>query len=334
MAHARSRVGLVAVLLAAAFALIGLPAGPAAAAPNDDEGGTATLREQLDAASKGFVAAQNTLAKSKKRQQELTTQLAQLERDLVAKTAVIGEVANVAYRRGRLGPISAMLNSTTPEGFIDRAAALDAVAATEDKKLRDLLDTKEQAARAKLAIDNEIREQQKQVQVMAARKKQAETALKNAGGGENASGPSGSGSSAGASGFSGGSGCSIRPDPTSKNGCITPRLWHAVQQAKGAGFTRFVSCYRSGSSGEHPQGRACDFAVDSDDVFGGTASGAAKTYGNNLANYYVNNASRLGVLYVIWFREIWLPSSGWKSYSGCCGPSEYHTNHVHLSVVE
>jgi hypothetical protein len=329
MAHARSRVSLVAVLLAAAVALIGLPAEPAAAAPTDDEGGTATLRQQLDAASKGFVAAQNTLAKSKKRQQELTTQLAQLERDLVVKTEVIGEVANVAYQRGRLGPISALLNSSSPEGFIDRAAALDAVAATEDKKLRDLLDTKDQAARAKLAIDGEIREQQKQVQVMAARKKQAETALKNAGGGQSGSGPSGGGSSGTAASFNGGSGCV--DDPTT-SGCITPRLLHALNQAKAAGFTRYVSCFRSGGSGEHPKGRACDFAAQRGG-FGGTATGGDKTYGDNLANYFVKNASRLGVLYVIWFREIWLPSSGWKSYSGCCDPSSYHTNHVHLSVT-
>lgn len=334
MAHARSRVSLVAVLITAAVALIGIPAEPAAAAPIDDEGGTATLREQLDAASRGFIAAQNTLAKSKKRQQELTTQLAQLERDLVAKAAVIGEVANVAYRRGRLGPISAMLNSTSPEGFVDRAAALDAVAATEDKKLRDLLDTKEEANRAKLAIDKEIREQQKQVQVMAARKKQAETALKAAGGGENASGPVGSGATAVAARFTGGSGCTIRPDPTTNKGCITPRLSHAYKQAQAAGFRIFLSCYRDGSSGEHPEGKACDFAVDADDIFGGTASGDARTYGNNLARFFVNNASRLGVLYVIWFRQIWLPSSGWKSYSGCCGPSELHTNHVHLSVID
>ncbi|MFC0533207.1 coiled-coil domain-containing protein [Phytohabitans kaempferiae] len=335
MAHARSRVSLVAVLFAAAFALIGLPAEPAAAAPTDDEGGTATLRQQLDAASKGFIAAQDTLNKSKKRQQELTTQLAQLERDLVAKSEVLGEVANVAYRRGRLGPISAMLNSTSPEGFIDRAAALDAVAATEDKKLRDLLDTKDQASKAKLAIDGEIREQQKQVEVMAARKKQAENALKAAGGGQDASGPPvGSGATAVAARFTGGSGCTIRPDPTSKQGCITPRTSHAYKQAQAAGFGIFVSCYRPGSSGEHPLGQACDFAVDKDDIFGGAASGAARTYGNNLARFYVNNASRLGVMYVIWFRQIWLPSSGWKSYGGCCGPSEHHTNHVHLSVID
>ena len=52
------------------------------------------------------------------------------------------------------------------------------------------------------------------------------------------------------------------------------------------------------------------------DGFGGTATGGARTYGNNLANYFINNSGRLGVLYVIWFRRIWLPSSGWKSYSG------------------
>jgi hypothetical protein len=38
------------------------------------------------------------------------------------------------------------------------------------------------------------------------------------------------------------------------------------------------------------------------------------------------------VLYVIWYRQIWLPGSGWRSYTGCCGPSAEHTNHVHLSV--
>ena len=39
------------------------------------------------------------------------------------------------------------------------------------------------------------------------------------------------------------------------------------------------------------------------------------------------------MLYVIWYRQIWLPSSGWKSYSGGNGdPSSDHTNHVHLSV--
>jgi peptidoglycan DL-endopeptidase CwlO len=39
------------------------------------------------------------------------------------------------------------------------------------------------------------------------------------------------------------------------------------------------------------------------------------------------------VQYVIWYRQIWLPSSGWKSYTRAYGdPSSDHTNHVHLSM--
>ncbi|GAA4701080.1 coiled-coil domain-containing protein [Phytohabitans rumicis] len=331
MAHARSRFGLAAVLLAAAFALVGIHPAPAAAAPNDPEGGTATLRDQLEAASKGFVVAQSTLAKSKKRQQELTTQLAQVERDLVVKQSTLGEVANTAYQRGRLGPISALLNSDSPEGFMDRAAALDALAATEDKKLRDLLDTQEDVKNAKLAIDNEIREQQKQVQVMAARKKQAENALAAEGGGDSADGPSGSGAATASQGPSGSGSCSVK-DPTGTGGCITPRLLHAYNETKKAGFSKYVYCWRSGGSGEHPKGRACDWAVASGG-FGSVASGSNKDYGDRLANFYIKNASALGVLYVIWFRRIWLPSSGWKSYSGSGSPSAEHTDHVHLSVT-
>jgi hypothetical protein len=120
-------------------------------------------------------------------------------------------------------------------------------------------------------------------------------------------------------------------DPTT-NGCITPRMLHAMQQAQAAGFTHYVSCYRPSGSGEHPKGRACDFAADKNG-FGGVATGASKDYGTRLANYFINNSDGLGVLYVIWFRRIWLPSSGWKAYSGGNGdPSSDHTNHVHLSV--
>jgi hypothetical protein len=47
----------------------------------------------------------------------------------------------------------------------------------------------------------------------------------------------------------------------------------------------------------------------------------------------VKNASRLGVMYVIWYRQIWNPGTGWTSYSGSGGPNATHTNHVHLSVL-
>jgi hypothetical protein len=95
-----------------------------------------------------------------------------------------------------------------------------------------------------------------------------------------------------------------------------------------------VSCFRRGGPYEHPKGRACDFAAQPDG-FGGVATGGDRAYGNNLAAYFVRNANRLGVLYVIWFEQIWTPSTGWRAYrNGRGDPSSDHTNHAHLSMYQ
>jgi hypothetical protein len=313
------------------------PAGAAAPGDVDDEGGTPALRKQLQSATKGFLDARAKLATSRRTQNKLTTRLRTVERDLKTRTAVVGELVGAAYRGGRVGAVSALLGSDSPDELIDRVAALDAVASNQNKQLRALQRTRAEVTRARTAIASEISKQKKQVAVMSARKKQAENALVAAGrGGGAAAGPAGggSGSAERAPRNSDGSfrneSCSAN-DPTT-SGCITPRTLHALRQAQADGFTRFVSCFRSGGSGEHPQGQACDFAAQKDG-FGGVATGAARTYGDNLASYFIRNADRLGVMYVIWFRRIWLPSSGWRSYNGGGDPASDHTNHVHLSVV-
>jgi hypothetical protein len=339
-AFARRHLTLLIALLAAAVVVAGVSAPTAAGPPTrvalepgDDEGGTPTLREQLDAASRGYIDAKNKLDASKKRQAELAVVHAKLEAERASRSATVGELAGAAYRLGRLGPISALLDSDSPDAFVDRAMSLTAVASSENREVGALTESRDNVARAKAAIDAEVTAQEKHLAMMAARKKQAERALAAVGG-----------QSSG--GFSGGSAtakpaprnpdgswpsesCSI-DDPTT-SGCITPRMLHAYQQARAAGFTRYTSCFRSSGSGEHPKGRACDFAAETGG-FGGVATGGNRTYGNNLAAYFARNASRLGVLYVIWYRQIWIPSSGWRSYSGGGDPSSDHTNHVHLSV--
>ncbi|RIV38008.1 coiled-coil domain-containing protein [Micromonospora radicis] len=353
---------LIAATLTLSLSAALAPFGPAsaaapqrlpAAAPGDvgDEGGTPALRAQLEAASKGYLDAKTALDRSVKRQKQLAEQLTTTEGQLVERGTKVGEIAAQAYRTGRLGAASALLNSGSPAGFMDRAAALDVVAANEERALGELRATRDEVAKTKQALDAEVQEQRKQVAVMAKRKDQAERALTVANEREEAAeraraaeraarapSRSGGGSSPTAKAAprnSDGSwpaeSCSVN-DPTPANGCITPRTLHALNQAKAAGFTRYVSCYRSGGSGEHPKGRACDFAAQKNG-FGGVATGGDRTYGNNLAAYYVNNADRLAVLYVIWYKQIWLPSSGWRAYSGGRGdPSSDHTNHVHLSV--
>ncbi|MGX7675545.1 coiled-coil domain-containing protein [Plantactinospora sp. DSM 117369] len=345
------RKAATTVAVALGMVLAALGGAPAAAAPeyatpgtlaaapggDDIDGGTDSLREQLQAASKGYLTAKNRLANSVKRQNELNQQLAALRTEVATRSERVAEMADMAYRTGRLGQVSALLNSGSPTSLVDRAAALDTISANESRELRGLRESLDKETQAKAALDKEVGEQRKQVEVMETRKKQAERALAAA----NNSGGAGSG-------ISGSGGGSARPaprnpdgsfpdescsldDPTT-SGCITARTLHALKQAQAAGFTRFVSCFRSGGSGEHPKGQACDFAAQRNG-FGGVATGGDRTYGNNLAAYFVRNADRLGVLYVIWFKQIWLPSSGWKTYNGGNGdPSSDHTNHVHLSM--
>ena len=124
--------------------------------------------------------------------------------------------------------------------------------------------------------------------------------------------------------------CTIRPDPTTGHGCMTPRLLHLVQQATAAGFAD-PGCYRIDDHGEHPKGRACDWMTTS----GGEASGAQKARGDAMAAWAVANAEQLGIMYIIWFRMIWTPADRWRAYNNPWGgndPSGWHTNHVHISV--
>lgn len=315
-------------------------ASPALAVPgagDDGEGGSKTLTQQLDAASQGYLQAKDALDASKKRQSALATKLTQLDAELGPLQAQLDQIVQQSYRTGRLGPMSALITASTASGFLDRAETLQTIAVKQDEALRDLKATRTAQAQAKLAIDATIRDQQKQLNLMARRKVQAETALKAANAGQAAPQSTDGGGSAKATSVprdSDGSlppeGCTVN-DPTT-SGCITPRMLHALQQAQAAGFTHYVACFRHQDSGEHPKGRACDFAADKGG-FGGVATGASKDYGTRLANYFINNSDQLGVLYVIWFRRIWLPSSGWKAYTrGNGDPSSEHENHVHLSV--
>jgi peptidoglycan DL-endopeptidase CwlO len=353
-----ARVAFAMVASAVALAVGVAPiTRPANAAPGDapDEGIEADLHRKLEEASRGFLDARTALEASRQRQADLTRQLGDVEARIAAATPKANEIVAAAYRTG--GPVrraSILLASGSAEGFVDRAASLRIVAARTERQLRELVALRGQVAAAKKAIDDEVKLQEQQLAVMAKKKADAERALADYGGQSQAgpgtgqpsppSGPPNAGRpppqpkpppgpppAKPAPGNGGAERCSV-DDPTT-SGCLTPRTLHALKQAQAAGFTRFVACYRSQEDGgEHPRGRACDFAA-AQRTFGGVATGGDRDYGNRLANYFVDNSRPLAVLYVIWFKQIWLPSSGWRAYSrGRGDPSSDHTNHVHLSV--
>jgi hypothetical protein len=322
------------MLAVLASILVAATASPAAA---DPEGGTKTLRDALESAAKGYAAGKNKLAASRKRQTALQTTLKQSKTNATALQIQVNAVAARSYRQGRYSTMNMLLNSSSPEAFLERAARLDMMAQIDAHTLADYRNALDTAQRAKAAIDAEVKEQEKQLAVLARKKKEAELALASVGGGAVAGGFLSAGSALARPAPRNPDGswpqesCTV-DDPTT-SGCITPRTLNAYQQARAAGFTHYTSCFSQRSSGEHPKGRACDFSANATTFEDVAATGSDKLYGDRLAAFLVRNADRLGVMYVIWYRQIWLPSTGWRTYSATGGPAAVHTNHVHLSEL-
>ncbi len=226
------------------------------------------------------------------------------------------------------GPVVRADHEMTP--FEKRCHALLNV--LNDQKLEALNQAVTKVAKAKAALDQILRTQRTQLDAMARQKASAEKALALIGGQSltngfvDAKSPEAAQAPRNSSGDFTPESCSV-DDPTT-GGCITPRTMHMLKETKKAGFNRFVGCYRSGGPFEHPKGRACDWSLQKRG-FAVAHNSDMRRYGNDLMAFLVRNADRLGILYVIWYKQIWFPATGWKSYSG---PSA-HTDHVHVSML-
>jgi peptidoglycan DL-endopeptidase CwlO len=349
---ARRPLTLLPLLLVATLLLTNSPAPAAPAAPpapTDDEGGTAALRADLDKANRGYSEAKARLAISRERQATMARHLRATEASAAQLTEDVNALAAAAYRGGRLNGWAAAFDSGSMVAFLQRAALVDHMSSRDKQRISALVKVRATLDEQKRQIDREVQVQQAQERAMAKRKGDAERALdtalreaarraaarKAAIDPPRASNPSGTPKRANRSaprrpdGSFPSEGCSL-DDPTT-GGCLTARMSNALQQARAAGFTRYTKCFRQASFGEHGKGRACDFSA-ARNTFGGAATGGDRVYGNNLSAWGIANADRIGVLYIIWYRRIWMPSTGWRAYSGSGSPASEHTNHVHISV--
>jgi hypothetical protein len=314
---------LIAVL--PAFAAVFF-ASPATAAPDEDAGTPEGLKAALEAANRGFVDARNALDASRARQAELVNKITETQQKVDLLSEATRGLLVMAYRNNGLASTATLLASGSPEEFFAKATSASELAHHNSKRVKAYNEVNRDLAEQKKKLDAEIAVQEQQLKIMEQRKKDAEKAV---GGPGEASAGYGKKVPPGQTGRN----CNIK-DPSGTGGCVTATLLYAYNQTKAAGFNHYVSCYRSGEDGgEHPRGRACDWAA-AKSGFGNAAGGADKTYGDNLANFYIGNSKSLNVLYVIWYKRIWQTATGsWKSYGGACGsPSCDHTNHVHLSV--
>ncbi|WP_155829951.1 TULIP family P47-like protein [Glycomyces tenuis] len=314
-----------------AIAAVVLLVAPASQSSAQEEGASDNLSQAIE----DYLNAQDELASLQQEQEDLEQELADSAAEIETLNAELDEYAYIAYTTSDFQSTAALIASGDPSESLNAMTMLEFLGESRADRLNELIDRLAEIEATQQTLEDNIAEQENLTEEMEAARDEAAREMA-ASGGDATTGPSASDAPAAESaprnsdGTLPYEGCT-EDDPTT-GGCITPRTLHALEQAQIAGFTRFVNCYRSGGSGEHPKGRACDFSAQAGG-FGGDAGGDDYDYGDNLAAWLTENASELGVQYVIWYRQIWFPSSGWRSYSGAYGdPSSDHTNHVHLSI--
>ncbi|RSM42181.1 hypothetical protein DMB66_55035 [Actinoplanes sp. ATCC 53533] len=336
---ANPRRWLVLALAPLVAASLVMAAGSAASAEPD--GSTATPKEADDSpmlvdvlttTGRRFVAAKAAVGKSAKTQLRLALDVKAAEARRDSLIPQVQAVAGQQYRTGSISAMSFLLKSETPGGFVQKAISLAEINRVNDGKLRELNAAIADVAAAKDRLDREVKAQRQSLAVMSKQKEAAEKALAVVGGKSltggyvSAKSPVAAAAPRNSDGGFTPESCTV-DDPTT-GGCITARTANMLKQAKKADFNRFVGCYRPGGPFEHPKGRACDWSLQ-EKGFSNARNADMKNYGNDLMAFLVRNADRLGILYVIWYRQVWFPASGWSPYTG---PLD-HYDHVHVSML-
>jgi chaperonin cofactor prefoldin len=323
------RVLTLPVVVTAAVIFLVAPASQSTA--QEEEGASDALSQAIEA----YLNAQDELDALKQQQEDLETELANSEAEAAELQVELEEYAFVASVTSDFQSTAALLASGDPQDAINAMEMLQFLGESRATRLNQLITRLQEIEATRETLADNIEEQESTTEEMETARDAAARELA-ASGGDDAVGPTASDAPPAEPAPRNSDGtlpyesCSEN-DPTT-DGCLTPRTLHALEQSQIVGFTRFVACYRPSSFGEHGKGRACDYAAQPGG-FGGDAGGDDYEYGQNLAAWLVENADALGVQYVIWYRQIWMPSSGWKSYSGAYGdPNSDHTNHVHLSI--
>ncbi|MDG4826348.1 hypothetical protein O7635_31240 [Asanoa sp. WMMD1127] len=339
MTAARRRWLATVLALVAAVTVAVAPGSAGYAAPNPSpspgapkEKEVPLLGDVLESTGRQYAKAKAVLDKSRQRQLQMNIRLQAAERRVEELRPQVTEFATESYRAGRLTPMVAMLGASDQSGFLEKATALERLNQYNAARLNALIAAEEEVAATKAKIDAAVAEQKAAADSMAKQKRTAERELDRVGGLSLTGGdvvatsPKARPAPRSADGGWPDESCN-QEDPTT-GGCVTPRTLHAYKEVKRAGFKRFVGCYRSGGPYEHPKGRACDWSLRTSG-FARASNRDEKMYGNNLAAFLIRNADALGILYVIWYKRIWFPATGWKSYSG----DSDHTDHVHMSML-
>ncbi|MEV0236236.1 hypothetical protein [Nonomuraea sp. NPDC050786] len=307
----------IGLITAAAVAL--LPATAASAAPKPSEAQLRAQLKQLNSKVDKLIEKYNLkrveLAKAQQAAKAAKERLAVAEQTLAAAEQRVADIASMRYQNhdpsvpavllSANGGGAALLEQLTAE---QQAVVQGVAKARDDKK-----SASDQAAALAVQIGADAKE-------VSAQRDEAQDVIDDIqkklkdlvpfGPGRNANG-------------------SWAPElPTGSDNITARTRLMKAEVAKNFKLPYEVGCFRSGSSGEHPLGRACDFMMSTG---GTTPSAANNALGDRIAAWALANQGKLGVKYVIWKQRINM-GSGWRAMADRGSITENHYDHVHISM--
>ncbi|MEU8801997.1 hypothetical protein [Spirillospora sp. NPDC048819] len=325
---------LAALALAAGVAMALPPASGSAAsaaslpqAPDDDlKKKYAKLKAESEKLSKEYRGELVTLEAAKKAAERAGADAARVDREYDAARADVARLASTSYMTGRLDVIP-IISSAEPGAAVHDAAVIEHISRNNGRRLENLktltakAEQSNETARKKLdAVEKEIKDLKSQrtrvTKLLAKYKPQVTQTQAPTGGG-------GSGRPDGASGTK---------SPIVGNS-MTSRMRNVLVEIDGK-FGPFptIGCARPGDPQDHGSGTACDFM---ESTGGGMPSASAQAHGDNVAQYLIGNASRLGLKYIIWKQRIYdfRSSGGWRQMEDRGSITANHYDHIHVSVL-
>jgi len=303
--------GVVAVAVACSLLATSARAAAPAALARDGGlllAGSPTPLDQLEAQaaelSKKYRGQLDVLSGAKADAEAAETRVRALDRQVDAEHRRLARLATASYEGSAPDQALAFFAGGDPQQVLGRSATIDYLAQQRDARDEQLHRLMVAGESARQAAQAKVAELQRMVASLAGQQDRVKHLL-----------------------------AQFRPQSPIIGDSITPRM-REVRDEVDRRFGPFsaIGCYRPGSDGEHPLGRACDFMLST----GGVMPAAASVQkGYDIAAWAQANASRLGIMYIIYRQRIWdvrMPSSGWVPMENRGSITANHYDHVHISV--
>ncbi len=303
--------GVVAVAVACSLLATSARAAAPAALMRDGgllHAGSPTPLDQLEAQaaelSKKYRGQLQVLSGAKADAEVAAARVRVLDRQLDAEHRRLARLATASYEGSAPDQALAFFAGGDPQQVLGRSATIDYLAQQRDARDEQLHRLMVEGESARQAAQAKVAELQRMVASLAGQQDRVKHLL-----------------------------AQFRPQSPTIGDSITPRM-HEVRDEVDRRFGPFsaIGCYRPGSDGEHPLGRACDFMLST----GGVMPAAASVQkGYDIAAWAQANASRLGIMYIIYRQRIWdvrMASSGWVPMENRGSITANHYDHVHVSV--